>query len=80
MGQIAKFLLKKILKKCHRKFVTDQNKFYSRNMKVSLCIKQKKCLSVLDKKVSLCIRQKILYIFVVLRLEHPMGEIKSAEG
>ena len=39
-----------------QKVFYSENKFYL-NKKVSLYIRQKKCLSVWGKKVSLCIRQ-----------------------
>ena len=54
----AKKLLKKIFKKLHRKKVTAWQPISYQYIKITLCIRQNKLLSVLNKKITLCIRQK----------------------
>ena len=59
----AKKLLKKIFKKLHRKKVTAWQPISYQYIKITLCIRQNKLLSVLNKKITLCIRQKSYFLY-----------------
>ena len=43
-----------------QKLFYSQKRYYSKTYEITLCIRQKKLFSVLDKKITLCIRQKKL--------------------